>query len=63
MGWGVSMGVSLSTDFILGLLVGAVITLLFQQVTRSTNGMGKWLPIILVGFVVCAGIIYLTWGR
>jgi multisubunit Na+/H+ antiporter MnhE subunit len=50
------MGIAVSTDFILGLIIGVLVVLLFQQLTRATSGLGRWLPLILLGVLGCAAI-------
>jgi hypothetical protein len=42
------MGLSLSTDFILGMLLGGVGMLLVQQLTRTTSSLGKFMPLLLL---------------
>jgi multisubunit Na+/H+ antiporter MnhE subunit len=53
------MGIAVSTDFILGLIIGVLVVLLFQQLTRATSGLGRWLPLILLGAVGCAALWFL----
>jgi multisubunit Na+/H+ antiporter MnhE subunit len=50
------MGLAVSTDFILGLIIGVLVVLLFQQLTRATSGLGRWLPLLLLGALGCAAI-------
>jgi hypothetical protein len=50
------MGLAVSTDFMLGLLIGVLVVLLFQQLTRATSGLGRWLPLLLLGALGCATI-------
>jgi multisubunit Na+/H+ antiporter MnhE subunit len=58
------MGLALSSDFILGLIVGAVLVLLVQQLTRATSGVGRWLPGIILMIVGALGIVlWLNWLR
>ena len=54
------MFLSVSTDFALGTVVGIVIVLLFQQLTKATSGLGRWLPLILIGLVVIGAIVLLS---
>ncbi len=54
------MFLSVSTDFVLGTVVGIVIVLLFQQLTRATSGLGRWLPLILIVLVVIGAIVLLS---
>ena len=57
------MGLSLSTDFILGLLVGGLLTLVLQQVFRATSGLGRWLPWLFFLLFVGAVILLFLWLR
>ena len=52
------MGVSLSTDLILGVLLGTLGTLLFQQLTRATGSVGRFLPLLF--FLLFVGCIAVT---
>jgi hypothetical protein len=54
------MFLSVSTDFVLGTVVGIVIVLLFQQLTRATSGLGRWLPFLLIIGVVIGAILLLA---
>ena len=56
------MSLSVSTDFILGTVVGVMIVLLFQQLTRATSGLGRWLPLLLIFVVVIGAIVVLSQG-
>jgi len=54
------MFLSVSTDFVLGTVVGVMIVLLFQQLTKATSGLGSWLPLILIILVVIGAIVLLS---
>ena len=53
------MFLSVSTDFVLGTVVGIVIVLLFQQLTKATSGLGRWLPLLLIIGVVLGALFLL----
>lgn len=57
------MGLSLSTDLILGLLLGAVGALLFQQLTRATGSLGRFMPLLLILGIVACGVLTFMWLR
>lgn len=56
------MGISVSNDFILGLVMGAIVVLVLQQFTRMAGSMGRWLPLVLFGLVVIAVLMLLFWS-
>jgi len=37
-----------------------MIVLLFQQLTKATSGLGRWLPLILIILVVIGAIVLLS---
>ena len=53
------MSFSVSTDFILGVVVGMIMILLFQQMTKAASGVGRWMPVVLMVLVV-AGAVFLV---
>jgi multisubunit Na+/H+ antiporter MnhE subunit len=53
------MNISVSNDFVLGLVIGVGIVLLFQQLTRATSGLGRWLPLLLLILIVMVGVVLL----
>jgi uncharacterized membrane protein YsdA (DUF1294 family) len=55
------MGLSLSTDFILGMLLGGVGMLLVQQLTRTTSSLGKFMPLLLVLVLIACGVLAFNW--
>jgi hypothetical protein len=55
------MGLSLSTDFILGMLLGGVGMLLVQQLTRTTSSLGKFMPLLLVLALIACGVVTFNW--
>jgi uncharacterized membrane protein YsdA (DUF1294 family) len=55
------MGLSLSTDFILGMLLGGVGMLLVQQLTRTTSSLGKFMPLLLIVAVIACGVLTFNW--
>lgn len=55
------MGIAISNDFILGMVIGAIIVLVLQQFTRMAGSMGRWLPLVLFGLVVIAVLMLLVW--
>jgi hypothetical protein len=55
------MGLSLSTDFILGMLLGGVGMLLVQQLTRTTGSLGKFMPLLLVLVLIACGVLAFNW--
>lgn len=55
------MGLAVSTDFLLGLLVGLLATLLFQHASRATGRLGRLLPLLLFLFASLLVIALLLW--
>jgi multisubunit Na+/H+ antiporter MnhE subunit len=55
------MGISISNDFILGMVIGAIIVLVLQQFTRMAGSMGRLLPLVLFGLVLIAVLMLLVW--
>jgi multisubunit Na+/H+ antiporter MnhE subunit len=51
---------SMSTDFILGAIVGAALLFLGQTLLRSTSGITRWLPLLffIVGSVACLALVF-----
>jgi hypothetical protein len=53
------MGISMSTDFLLGIVVGAILILVIQQLTRATGSIGQFMPLLLI--FACAAISFLVY--
>jgi multisubunit Na+/H+ antiporter MnhE subunit len=56
------MGILLSVEFVIGMVVGAILMLLIQQMMQATRSMGQWLPVLVfLGLGVCAVVGYVWW--
>jgi len=57
------MGLSLSAELILGLILGSLLTLFLQQLFKASTGMGRWLPLVFLIAVVIGGVLLFFWLR
>jgi len=49
------MGLSLSSDFLFGVIVGGLLVLAGQPLLRSLGNFSKWIPmLLLIGLLVVA---------
>lgn len=53
------MGISMSTDLLLGIVVGAILILVIQQLTRATGSIGQFMPLLLI--FACAALSFFVY--
>ncbi len=58
------MGVSMSNDFLLGIVIGAILILVIQQLTRATGSLGRFMPLLmLLACGICGVLFFLWWAN
>jgi hypothetical protein len=56
------MGFSMSNDLLLGIVIGAILILVVQQLTRLTGSLGRFIPLLLlIACSSCSVLAYWWW--
>jgi len=55
------MGISVTSDFLFGVIIGGLLVLAGQPLLRSLGNFSKWIPMLLLIGVLAIGIV--VWVR